>query len=148
MNSDALWESFTRQKGISKDARHSAWCYGSNTPDELLELTLKGVKTATASAYALYNACPDELPRKGDYNIIEDSAGNARCIIQTTVVNIVPFDKVSERQAYKEGEGDKSLEYWRGVHKTFFGLDLAQEGMSFTPDMPVVCEEFELLYTA
>ena len=28
--------------------------------------------------------------------------------------------EVSEEHAYKEGEGDRSLAYWRAVHEEFF----------------------------
>lgn len=35
---------------------------------------------------------------------------------KTTNVYIVPFNEVSIKYAFKEGEGDKSLSYWRRVH--------------------------------
>ena len=41
-----------------------------------------------------------------------------------------------------EGEGDKSLDYWRKVHIKFFEEE--SEG-KFNEDMEVLCEEFELL---
>jgi uncharacterized protein YhfF len=49
---------------------------------------------------------------------------------------------VSEEHAYKEGEGDRSLSYWREVHKRFFLPQMEEAGLSFTDDMLVVCEEF------
>ena len=58
----------------------------------------------------------------------------------------MPFDRVSEEQAFREGEGDRSLEYWRRVHEDFFRRELAGAGLAFSPDMPVVCEEFEVVW--
>ncbi len=47
-----------------------------------------------------------------------------------------------------EGEGDKSLAYWRKVHEDFFRDEYAACGLEFSQDIPVVCEEFELLMKA
>ena len=41
-----------------------------------------------------------------------------------------------------EGEGDKSLDYWRKVHIKFFEEEF---GDKFNEDMEVLCEEFELV---
>ena len=44
------------------------------------------------------------------------------------------------------GEGDGSLAHWREVHRAFFTEELAGAGLCFTEDMPVLFEEFELLF--
>ena len=56
------------------------------------------------------------------------------------------FDQVSQEHAYEEGEGDRSLEYWRKVHTDFLTRELAGINKAFTKKMQVVCEEFELVY--
>ena len=50
--------------------------------------------------------------------------------------------------AYKEGEGDRSLEYWRKVHEEFFTEELESIDQKFNEDIKLVCEEFELVLTA
>lgn len=45
-----------------------------------------------------------------------------------------------------EGEGDKSLAYWRQVHEEFFTEWLEEAGLTFTPDSKVVLEEFRKVY--
>ena len=122
-----------------------AWAFGDKA-DELAELVLQGIKTATSSAYALYAVDNEPVPEAGEYSVILDSHGNAKCIIRTTKVYAVPFDKVSETHAYREGEGDRSLAYWRDVHEKFFTDCLKEAGLSFSPAMEVVCEEFEVIY--
>ena len=46
----------------------------------------------------------------------------------------------------EEGEGDKSLAYWRQVHEDFFKDWLGEAGLDFTPDSKVVLEEFRKVY--
>lgn len=53
---------------------------------------------------------------------------------------------VTEDFALKEGEGDRTLAYWRRVHEDFFTQELRAEGLEFSPEMKVVCEQFELVF--
>lgn len=124
---------------------YEPWAYGVD-PDGLAELTRTGVKTATASAGPLYALEGEPLPRAGEYSVILDSRDRAVCVACTTRVYTVPFCEVSAEHARREGEGDRSLAYWRQVHEDFFRTELAGAGLEFTPDMPVVCEEFEVAY--
>jgi len=59
---------------------------------------------------------------------------------------VLPFDEITDTFAFKEGEGDKSLAYWRAVHKDFFSRCLKEAGLAFNEKMKVVCEEFEVVY--
>mgnify|MGYP004578500379 CR=1 FL=1 len=56
------------------------------------------------------------------------------------------FSKVGEEFAYREGEGDKSLKYWREAHTESFTCELKEFNKEFNEDMLVVCEEFEVVY--
>ena len=139
MNAKQLW----KKSGLKGE--YEAYSFGVY-PDELAELVLKGLKTATSSAYDLYIAENEELPKENDYSIILDSNDNALCIIKNTKVYIKRFDEIDEDYAYKEGEGDKSLNYWRKVHEEFFRNELKSINKEFDHKMKVVCEEFELIY--
>lgn len=83
---------------------------------------------------------------EGEYSVILNSREEAVCIIRTTKVYVVPFCEITETHAFKEGEGDKSLSYWRKVHEEFFKNALERKGLNFDEQMKVVCEEFEVLY--
>lgn len=78
----------------------------------------------------------------GEYSVILNARKEAVCVIRTEKVMICPFSQVGEEQAWKEGEGDRSLEYWRSVHRKFFTEELQAVGLAFNEEMPVVCEEF------
>ena len=89
----------------------------------------------------------EAVPCVGDFSVVTDGSGVARCVIRTTSVAIVAFDEVDEQFAYDEGEGDRSLEYWREVHWAYFVRELAGMGRVATPDMPVVCERFDVVFS-
>ena len=135
MTAEEMW------KASGLKGKYEAWAYGE-AANKLADLTNKGIKTATASAYILYEMDGVDIPKVNDYSVILDEDDNAICIIKTIKVTVVPFNKVSEEHAYKEGEGDRSLSYWREVHKRFFLHQMEEAGLSFSDDMLVVCEEF------
>ena len=115
-------------------------------PDLLAELVFTGEKTATASAYDLYAIEDEPLPQEGTFDVILDSQDQAVCIVEVTKVSVQPFHQVSADHAYKEGEGDKSLAYWRQVHEEVFTEWMSEAGLTFTPDSKVVLEEFCKVY--
>lgn len=139
MDAKTMWEQYAIPKEIV--AEYDAWCFGDDA-DTLAKLVLAGTKTATASAHPIYELENEELPLEGQYSVVLWRDGNAACIIKTTRVYIVPFSQVSAEQAYREGEGDRSLAYWQKVHRAFFTREMEDAGLTFTEDMKVVCEEF------
>ncbi len=145
MNAHEMWTRFTALHPEAASATFEAWAFGG-TPDELAALTLAGVKTATCSAQALYALEGEEPPRTGDYSVILDSAEEAICIIRNVRVVILPYHEVDARHAFKEGEGDRTLAYWRRVHEGFFRRELASYGLAFSEDISLLCEEFEVVY--
>ena len=124
---------------------YSAWQFGDD-PDRLAALVKAGKKTATSSLNYWYQAEPEEFPQKGEISVILDSRDEAVCIIQTTDVKVIPFREISAEDAFKEGEGDRSLEYWRNVHRAFFTKELQEEGVPFEESMEVVYETFEVIF--
>lgn len=139
MTAEELW----RKSGFT--GTYEAWSFGE-APDKLAELVVQEIKTATCSAYDLYQAEGKPIPKVGDYSIILNSDGEAVCIIKTTTVYLTEFNKVSSEHAYKEGEGDRSLDYWREVHINFLTNELASVHQLFDENKKVVCEEFEVVY--
>ena len=145
MNAEAMWRAYTALHPEAEGAAYEAWSYG-DAPDELLALTLSGRKRATASALPLYALASEPLPASGEYSVLLDSRGNAACVLLTTDVSVVPFASVTADFAAMEGEGDLSLTHWKKVHESYFTRVMTAAGLTFTPDMPVVCEEFEVVY--
>lgn len=143
MTPEKMWALFSEKTGVTAD--WEAWSFGGDA-DTLAKLTLDGTKTATASACPLYALEGESLPEAGKYSVILDGNGKAVCVIKTQRVTVIPFDQVDENQAWKEGEGDRSLAYWRRIHEDFFRQELSASGLVFDEKMPVVCEEFVRVY--
>ncbi len=147
-----LWRAYLRSVGetpATTDKTFAAWSFG-DTPalaDELAALVLRGAKRATSPSVWELEAAGEPIPKPGDLHIITGSAGVAQCIIRTTQVDTIPFNRVSARYAGIEGEGDGSLAYWRCTHWAYYERVLAGTDYTPRPDMPVVCERFEVVFT-
>lgn len=61
-------------------------------------------------------------------------------------VYTIIFKDADEELAYKEGEGDRSLSYWRQAHLDLFGWLYPEMGLEFNEDEKIVVEEFKLIY--
>ena len=103
--------------------------------DELLDLVLKGVKTATCSTEDEPNTSAP-----GERWIVLDGRGMPRCVIETTEVSYRRYNDIDAAFARDEGEGDRSLAYWRKAHRQYFG----RQG-KFSEDMMLMCERFRLV---
>lgn len=132
---------------VPHPAAFQAWAFGDSPAlaDELAALVLAGLKTATAGLVWAFEYDNEPLPKPGDYSIVLSGQGEPRCIIETTRVDVVPFKDVDAEQAYLEGEGDRTLEYFRAAHERFFKRECARIGRAYAWDMPVVCERFRLV---
>lgn len=139
-----MWNKYKQINPLIGD-EIDAWAFGVE-PDLLADLVFKGEKTATASAYDLYVLEDEPLPQVGTFDIILDSQNQSVCIVEITKVSVELFNQVSAQHAFKEGEGDKSLVYWRQVHEDFFRDCLGEAGLTFTPESKVVLEEFRKVY--
>ena len=127
---------------------YESWYFCNNEKDanELAGLVKKGIKKATTSLHCLYEIENELIPEVGDYAVITNWKGVAQSITQITSTNTIPFKEVTEEFAAKEGEGDKTLSFWRKVHRKVFTLELKEYSKKFSEDILVVCEEFEVVY--
>ncbi len=115
--------------------RSFAFGDGPELADELLDLVMKGVKTATCSTEDEPNTST-----AGERWIVLDGSGEPRCVIESTEVSYRRYNEVDAAFAYEEGEGDRSLAYWRAAHRNYFGR-LGR----FSEDMMLMCERFRLV---
>jgi uncharacterized protein YhfF len=147
---EELWAAFlaARPDVVGPEHTFSAWhfCDNQADADELAQLVLDGPKRATAGALWSYEAEQEPLPQAGDFSVVTDWVGAARCVIRTTAVAVVVFDQVGEEFAAAEGEGDGSLAFWRDAHWAAFSREFEEAGRSPSLDMPVVCERFEVVF--
>ena len=138
---------FVRESGLDI-AEYDAYSYGyPEVADEILAALLRGDKRATTGLKCLYELENEKLPQAGQYSVILDSQGLPRCITRITKTEITPFREITEEYAFIEGEGDKSLAYWRDAHREVFTRECREDfQMDFSEDMECVCEYFEVVY--
>jgi len=125
-------------KSVPEPYRHlRTFAFGDNPAlaDELVELVIKGIKTATCSTEDEPNTSAP-----GERWVVLDGCAEPRCVIETIEVTYRRFSEVDAAFAHDEGEGDRSLAYWRSAHQSYFGR-LGR----YSDDMMLMCERFRLV---
>jgi uncharacterized protein YhfF len=148
---ESYWRSYLESLPADSPVRDEqyvaeGWGDSPEMADELGALIADGTKTATCSALWEYEAEDEPLPQVGLKSVVLDGKGDPLCIVETTEVEVRPYEEVDAGFAYEEGEGDRSLEYWREAHWSFFSRTLPNMGKEPTTDMPLVCERFRVVY--
>ncbi len=110
----------------------------------LLGLVLEGKKRATSSSFLGYETEGEPIPKVGERSVITYWDGTPGCVIETVSVRIIPYNEITFDLAKLEGE-DETLESWQNTHQKFFMEEGKEVGYTFTEDMPVVFEEFEVI---
>ncbi len=144
-----FWDKF--QASIAYDASppfYEAFHFDDDerTANALGALVLSGQKRATAGLLWTNELTNKPLPNIGALSVVTDWRGPPLCVIQSTHVEIILFDSVSDSFAATEGEGDKTLRYWRQVHWRYFSRECQRIGREPNQQMPVVCEQFKVVY--
>jgi uncharacterized protein YhfF len=124
------------------------WYFGDNPTlaDELLELVLAGVKTATCGMLQEFEHLSETVPITDQISLVTHFNGEPGCVVQTVSVQVLPFNQVTADFAAAEGEGDRSYEYWWAAHNRYFSRRCQILGLPFSENMPVVCERFRVIY--
>ena len=143
-----FWRDFCAENPeISADVPYEVWCFHHNLESsrKLARLVLSGKKRATASLME-HESDTGDGGKVGGYSLVTDFAGVPQCVIQTTEVRCLPFGEVDEQFAFDEGEGDRTLEYWRAAHRNFFIECCRDLGIEFEESMLICCKRFSLVY--
>lgn len=148
---DAFWRAYREvcsDEGTLPEATYPAWAFGDSPrmANRLGALVVRGEKTATCSLLWSYEVEGEALPREGAREIILDGEGRPMCVVETGQVDIRPFNAVDEEFARAEGEGDRTLAYWRDAHWRFFTRECERIGREPDETMPLVCERFRVIF--
>lgn len=146
---NTFWENFLLKTNRDKDIKYIDSFHFELTErwaNELLRLVLIGQKQATSSSLLAYQIGGDRIPQVGDLSIVTDWEGIPKCVIETTNVMIIPFKEITFDICKLEGEDD-NLESWREGHINFFSREGKELGYTFTEDMPVIFENFKMVFS-
>lgn len=139
----AFWAEFVAATGIDGD--YEAWAFADSIPSLATELALlvrDGPKRATAGPLSLSEEGTDPMPVVGGLSVVLDGEGSPVCVIRTTRVDVQRFGDVDDTFAWDEGEGDRTLDWWRKAHIRYF----SQQGTPIDEETPFILERFELLW--
>ncbi|WP_083563566.1 ASCH domain-containing protein [Boudabousia liubingyangii] len=155
---EVFWETARRSAGFERlnviigqgelaSVRPPAFQFANtrHVSDQLAQAVLDGVKTATASLVAEYEAEELPLPEVGELSILCDGGGQPVALLVNTGIEVCAFNDVNSEHAAAEGEGDRSLPHWRAVHRAFWATHSAPFWKGDGTDQ-VVCENFEVIY--
>ncbi len=145
----SFWERFLQRTNRDENLMYSSVFHFELTEywaNELLRLVLEGKKRATCSSMESFKLEGEELPKRGSLSIVTDWEGTPRCVIETTEITILPFKDMTFEICSREGE-DECLETWVAGHRRFFTEEGEELGYQFNPDMPVVFEDFQVIYS-
>ena len=118
------------------------FCDNEKDANECAKLVKKGIKRTTSHSLLGLQYRKEPLPKAGDFTVVTDWQGKAQCIVKTTGVKF----SIDEEYAELEGEGDKSLEYWKKTHWEYYERELKPFNRVPRDSMIIVCEEFEKVF--
>lgn len=110
------------------------------------KIVVNKVKRATATSLWWFEKNNTPLPKIGDQAIITNWDGTPKAIIETIKIAPTPYNKITSEFAEIEGEGDKSLEYWKKVHEAYYQREMNPYGENFDENMMIICEYFQTIY--
>ena len=146
-----IWKSFVQQHPkYANTPRPPYFYFCDNKQDANLcaELVVQNIKQATAPSVWWYEHYNESMPKVGDLFIITDWHGTAKAIIEITKMKLARFKDVTEAFAYAEGEGDKSLTFWKKAHKEYYSREMEKAGAYFNENMLISCEYFRTIFIA
>jgi len=148
-SAESLWNDFLKENPnntIKQQPISYYFCDNEKDANDCAELVVKGIKQATATSLWWYNKHKEPLPKVGDQHIVTDWHGHAKAIIEITQVTPKPYNEITAEFAEIEGEGDKSLDYWKHVHKAYYKREMEPYGQKFNENMIIICEYFKTIY--
>ncbi|MGB6177664.1 ASCH domain-containing protein [Carnobacterium sp.] len=146
---EEYWCMYARENKLTMNVP-DAWMFGDGSKemgDELGGLVVKGIKTGTCAAHCIFEYEGEVIPKVGQFDIVLDGENNPLAIIKYTKIDFVKMNEVTNDFASSEGEGDLSYDYWYRGHVKFFSWELNQFGLTFTPDLLLVCQTFKVMDT-
>ncbi len=147
---EQLWQRYRAAHPDAPPACPPAFYFCDNPKDADIcaALVVAGIKQATAASLAELELAGCAVPQVGDLAIVTDWAGGARALIRTRAVEIRRFGDVDAGFAADEGEGDRTLDWWRTAHRAYYRRVLAGRGIAVDDDLEIACEWFDVVLRA
>ena len=108
--------------------------------NQMAKLVVTGAKRANSPSLLGMQYRKEPLPHIGDFMVVTDWEGNAKCIVKTTAVKLRPFFSITDDYARTAGYDD--LQQWKEAHWEQYTKELEPFDRVPRESMIVVCQEF------
>jgi uncharacterized protein YhfF len=122
------------------------YCADEYNANVCADLIVRGEKQASCSMKHWYSYEGEAMPQVGHLQVVTNWDGKPVCIIEITSVTECRYCDVSAEFAAAEGEGDKTLDWWREAHWAFFSAECEELDIDPSEDMLQVLERFKVVY--
>jgi uncharacterized protein YhfF len=147
---EAFWQSYLATLPEAQRGRtyFEAFQFGAgrDMANQLAQLVLDGIKTATSDLLWHLEAQSKPLWKVGDEHVVLDGAWRPVCVVRTVELERRRFGDIDATFAHDYGEGDRSLSWWREHMFNWYATECRQVGREPSDDMPLLCERFEVVY--
>ncbi|QUM80078.1 ASCH domain-containing protein [Moritella sp. 5] len=140
----ATLTSIERQRYTSFSA--DSFCNDEINANRCADLISKGIKTATCSMKYWYESGIEPMPKAGHLLVVTDWDGEPTSIVEITAVSECKYSDVTAEFACSEGEGDRTLDWWRAAHWHFFSNECVAADIEVNEDMMLVLEHFQVVH--
>lgn len=122
------------------------FCADEYNANVCADLILRGEKRASCSLDIWYSEQGEIMPEVGHLQVVTTWDGTPVCITELTSVSKCKYNEVTAEFAALEGEGDKTLSWWKKAHWDFFLKECEELNISPSTDMLLVLEQFKTVY--
>ncbi|WP_191600384.1 ASCH domain-containing protein [Marinomonas algicola] len=122
------------------------FCSDEYNANVCADLILRGEKRASCSMAHWYTHEGEAMPEVGHLQVVTNWNGDPICIIEITSIRQCKYSEITADFAAEEGEGDKSLEWWKEAHWAFFRLECEELGIELNEDILLILEHFKVVY--
>ncbi len=135
-----------QEKGAIPSVSADYYCADEYNANNCAELVRIGQKTASCSMELWYSQQGEVTPQVGHLQVVTNWDGEPVCIIRITDVSTCRYADVSEDFAHAEGEGDRTMAWWRDAHTRFFKAECDELGIEWHEQRLLLLERFEVVY--
>jgi uncharacterized protein YhfF len=148
----AFWQRYltTTPNPVEAERRfYEVYRIGDTAEDADLgaRLISEGKKTTTSSLLWEYEVTGKPPPTEGVLSLVEDGQGEPVAIVETTWLAAIPLNQVKDRDFIVDyAEWGETAENWQAHAWAYYARHACSLGREPSPDMPLLCERFRVVY--
>jgi uncharacterized protein YhfF len=146
---DAFWtEARAARPGAIHAPRYGVRWIGLDAPTtrQIFDLIRCGDKRGTFTLPWIFERTGQPDPVRGDCLVLIDFDGSPTMLVELGDLYRIAFGDIGARDTAIDGGPVRDPAVWKPLHTQYWNGLLQPFGLQVTPDMPVWCEPFRLLY--